>query len=327
MYKSKLDLIDTEKGIKLIKDTFEKKLSKELNLLRVSGPLFVTHKSGLNDNLNGVEEPVNFKINGVDDSLEIVHSLAKWKRYALKIYDIPIDKGIYTDMNAIRKDENEDALHSIYVDQWDWEKHISIEERNIAFLKKSVKKIYKAILETQKIILKNFPILDRVFENKITFISSSKLLKMYPNLSPKERENEICKQYGSVFIMQIGGKLKDGTVHDLRAPDYDDWKLNGDILIYYKPLNKAVELSSMGIRVDKASLMKQLVETNNLERINLPFHKALLDDLLPLSIGGGIGQSRLCLVMLNKIHIGEVQSSIWNKKEQEEASKNNIKLL
>ena len=327
MYKSKLNLIDTEKAIKLIKDTFEVKLAKELNLIRVSGPLFVAKFSGLNDNLNGVEEPVSFKIEGLNDTIEVVHSLAKWKRNALKVYDIPIDSGIYTDMNAIRKDEKEDNLHSIYVDQWDWEKHISLEERNTLFLKKTVRKIYKAILSTQKLILKKYPVLDKVFEKNITFISSSKLLKMYPNLTPKERENEITKKYGTVFVTQIGAKLKDGKPHDLRAPDYDDWKLNGDLLVFYKPLDQAVEISSMGIRVDKNSLTKQLKITNNLDRLSLPFHKDLLNDKLPLSIGGGIGQSRLCLVLLNKIHIGEVQSSIWNENELLKTKKENIKLL
>lgn len=327
MYKSKLNLIDTEKGIKIIKDSFEKNLAKELNLLRVSGPLFVKKSSGLNDNLNGVEKPVSFTINGVDDDIEVVHSLAKWKRYALNVYDIPIDSGIYTDMNAIRKDEHEDCLHSIYVDQWDWEKHINEQERNVSFLKKTVKKIYKAILATQRVILEKYPGLDRVFEKNITFITSKKLLSLYPDLSPKERETEICKKYGTVFVIGIGAKLSNGKPHDLRAPDYDDWKLNGDILVYYPPLNQAVEISSMGIRVNKESLTKQLELTDNLDRLSLPFHQALINDELPLSIGGGIGQSRLCLVMLNKIHIGEVQSSIWNKEEKEKAKKENIKLL
>ena len=327
MYTTKLNLIDTEKGIKIIKDSFEKNLAKELNLLRVSGPLFVNKSSGLNDNLNGVEEPVSFNIKGVDDKIEIVHSLAKWKRYALNVYDIPIDSGIYTDMNAIRKDEREDNLHSIYVDQWDWEKHINEEERNITFLKKTVKKIYKAILATQRVILEKYPQLDRVFDKNITFITSKKLLSLYPNLTPKERETEICKKYGTVFIIGIGGKLANKKPHDLRAPDYDDWKLNGDILVYYPPLEQAVEISSMGIRVDKDSLVKQLELTNNLDRLSLPFHQALINDELPLSIGGGIGQSRLCLVMLNKIHIGEVQSSIWNDEEKAKAKENNIKLL
>ena len=327
MYKSKLNLIDTEKGIKIIKDSFEKNLAKELNLLRVSGPLFVKKSSGLNDNLNGVEKPVSFTINGVDDDIEVVHSLAKWKRYALNVYDIPIDSGIYTDMNAIRKDEHEDCLHSIYVDQWDWEKHINEQERNVSFLKKTVKKIYKAILATQRVILEKYPELDRVFEKNITFITSKKLLSLYPDLSPKERETEICKKYGTVFVIGIGAKLSNGKPHDLRAPDYDDWKLNGDILVYYPPLNQAVEISSMGIRVNKESLTKQLELTDNLDRLSLPFHQALINNELPLSIGGGIGQSRLCLVMLNKIHIGEVQSSIWNKEEKEKAKKENIKLL
>ncbi|MFA6667340.1 MAG: aspartate--ammonia ligase [Bacilli bacterium] len=327
MCQSKLNLVETEKGIKLIKDNFEKKLAKELNLMRVSAPLFVTNKSGLNDNLNGVEKPVNFKISGVDDDIEIVHSLAKWKRLALKMYDIPVDSGIYTDMNAIRKDEIEDSIHSIYVDQWDWEKHISKEERTIKYLKSIVRNIYKAMLKTQKTVLKEYPNLEKVFVDKITFITSKKLLSLYPNLTSKERENEITKKYGSVFIIGIGNKLKNKKPHDLRAPDYDDWNLNGDILIYYPPLNEAVELSSMGIRVDNKSLVRQLEITNNMQRLTLPFHKALLNNELPLSIGGGIGQSRLCLVLLNKIHIGEVQSSIWDDEETSLAAKNNIKLL
>jgi len=243
------------------------------------------------------------------------------------MYDIPVDSGIYTDMNAIRKDEIEDNIHSIYVDQWDWEKHITKEERTIKYLKSTVRNIYKAMLKTQKAVLKEYPNLDKVFVDKITFITSKKLLSLYPNLPPKERENEITKKYGSVFIIGIGNKLKNKEPHDLRAPDYDDWNLNGDILIFYPPLNEAVELSSMGIRVDNKSLIRQLEITNNMQRLTLPFHKALLNNELPLSIGGGIGQSRLCLVLLNKIHIGEVQSSIWNDEETLKASKNNIKLL
>jgi len=327
MYKTKLNLIDTEKGIKLIKDKFESNLAKELDLLRVSAPLFVTNKSGLNDNLNGVETPVSFKIKDDDDTLEIVHSLAKWKRMALKTYNIPNDKGIYTDMNAIRKDEVLDNLHSIYVDQWDWEKHIVLSERKISYLKKTVKKIYKAILKTQASVINEYPVLERVFPKKIAFIKSSDLLKMYPDLPSKERENNIAQKYGAVFVIGIGAKLKNGQPHDLRAPDYDDWKLNGDLLVYYKPMNCAVEISSMGIRVDRDSLLKQLKAANKMERISLPFHIALLNDKLPLSIGGGIGQSRLCLLFLNKIHIGEVQSSIWTPEIRKSCEDEGIPLL
>lgn len=327
MYEPKLNLVDTEKGIKLVKDHFEKNLAKELNLLRVSAPLFVTTKSGLNDNLNGVETPVTFRINGVDDNLEIVHSLAKWKRMALKTYDIPVGEGIYTDMNAIRKDETLDNLHSIYVDQWDWEKHITRKDRKISYLKKTVRKIYKAILKTQKEVLKVYPTLTPIFKNEVFFIKSKDLLKMYPDLSSKERENKICEKYGTVFIIGIGGKLKNGKPHDLRAPDYDDWKLNGDLLVFYKPMGCAVEISSMGIRVDHKSLLSQLKTTKKMERVSLPFHIALLNDELPLSIGGGIGQSRLCLLFLNKIHIGEVQSSIWPDELKKSCESQGIKLL
>src|SRR5574344_615660 len=327
MYQSKLNLVDTEKGIKLVKDNFEKNLAKELNLLRVSAPLFVTNKSGLNDNLNGVETPVSFKISGVDDTLEIVHSLAKWKRMALKTYNIPIDEGIYTDMNAIRKDEVLDKLHSVYVDQWDWEKHIVLNERKISYLKKTVRKIYKAILKTQDVVLKTYPNLEPVFGKEVTFIKASDLLKMYPTLDSKERENKIAEKYGTVFIIGIGGKLKNGKPHDLRAPDYDDWKLNGDLLVYYPPLDRAVEVSSMGIRVNKESLLRQLKLTDNLDRLDYPFHKALTENKLPLSIGGGIGQSRLCLLFLNKVHIGEVQSSIWTPEIKKSCESQGIKLL
>lgn len=327
MYKSKLDLIQTEEGIKAVKDSFERSLAKELDLTRVSSPLFVTDNSGLNDNLNGVERPVNFTPKESDERLEIVHSLAKWKRYALDKYSIPLNKGLYCDMNAIRKDETLDNLHSIYVDQWDWEKHISKEERTISYLKKTVKKINSAILKTQKKIISTYPSLDPVFKGPVTFITSKKLLSLYPNLTPKERETEFSKLHGTIFIIGIGHKLKDKKPHDLRAPDYDDWKLNGDLLVYYPPLKEAVEISSMGIRVDPISLKSQLKITGNLDRLNLPFHKALIEDKLPLSIGGGIGQSRLCLVMLNKLHIGEVQSSYWTKEEIEKTEKEGISLL
>jgi len=327
MYKSKLNLLETEKGIKLVKDTFERNLAKELDLLRVSAPLFVTHGSGLNDNLNGVEVPVSFRINGSNDEIEIVHSLAKWKRLALKTYGIEEDKGLYTDMNAVRKNEIMDNLHSIYVDQWDWEKCINENERKISYLKKVVRKINRAVIKTQNTILKNYPLLEPVFTKEVTFITAKNLLKMYPELSSKDRETAFAKKYGTIFIIGIGGKLKNGKPHDLRAPDYDDWKLNGDLLVYYPPLEQAVELSSMGIRVNRESLLSQLKITNNLDRISLPFHMMLLNNQLPLSIGGGIGQSRLCLLLLNKIHIGEVQSSVWSDEIKKSCKEQDINLL
>lgn len=326
-YTSKLNLIDTEIAIKFIKDNFENELAKELDLIRVSAPLFTLSNTGINDDLNGVERPVKFDILNTNKEAEIVHSLAKWKRVALKRYNIPLDKGIYTDMNAIRRDEKMDFLHSIYVDQWDWERRINEEERNLDYLKEIVKKIYRVILNVNKKVISLYPTLTNYFPPKIEFFTTSELLDMYPNLSNKERENEIVKKYGAVFIIGIGDKLKDGKEHDLRAPDYDDWKLNGDILINYPPLNQAVELSSMGIRVNKESLQEQLIKAHKEERTSLPFHKALLNDELPLSIGGGIGQSRMCLVILNKIHIGEVQSSIWDEETLQFAKKNNITLL
>lgn len=327
MYKSKLNLIETEKGIKIVKDYFEKALANELSLMRVSSPLFVKKDSGLNDNLNGVERPVSFVPNDFNDELEIVHSLAKWKRYALAKYKIPLNQGIYCDMNAIRKDESLDNIHSLYVDQWDWEKHINRKERTISYLTETVNEINKAIFKTQRKIILEYPRLSKVFSRKVTFITSEDLLKKYPNLTQKERETSFSKAHGTIFIMQIGGRLSNGIPHDLRAPDYDDWSLNGDLLVYYPPLKEAVEISSMGIRVDKDSLIKQLSITNNMDRLSLPFHKALINDELPLSIGGGIGQSRLCLILLNKIHIGEVQASVWSQEETDNAKKEGINLL
>ncbi len=327
MYKSKLNLIETEKGIKIVKDYFEKVLANELSLMRVSSPLFVKKDSGLNDNLNGIERPVSFVPNDFNDELEIVHSLAKWKRYALAKYKIPLNQGIYCDMNAIRKDESLDNIHSLYVDQWDWEKHINRKERTISYLTETVNEINKVILKTQRKIILEYPRLSKVFSRKVTFITSEDLLKKYPNLTQKERETSFSKAHGTIFIMQIGGRLSNGIPHDLRAPDYDDWSLNGDLLVYYPPLKEAVEISSMGIRVDKDSLIKQLSITNNMDRLSLPFHKALINDELPLSIGGGIGQSRLCLILLNKIHIGEVQASVWSQEETDNAKKEGINLL
>ena len=323
-YQSILDLKDTQKAIKLVKDTFENELAKELKLMRVSAPLFVEPSTGLNDNLSGYEKAVNFIVNQNNTDLEIVQSLAKWKRFALGKYDID---GLYTDMNAIRRFEELDNLHSLYVDQWDWERRLTPEQRNIRTLKSVVKKIYKAFIKTYQKLIKQFPALENSLAKDVTFITTKELEKLYPNLSRKERENEICKKYGTVFLMQIGNKLKDGQPHDSRAADYDDWKLNGDILLWYEPLQIAFELSSMGIRVNKESLVKQLKAKKEEYKLELPYHQSILNDEIPLSIGGGIGQSRLCMFLLKKIHIGEVQSSYWPKEDIEEFKKYNVNLL
>ena len=320
-YVSCLDLKQTERAIKSIKDFFLSSLSTELRLRRVTAPLFVLRGLGMNDDLNGVERPVTFPIKDMNEATaEVVHSLAKWKRNTLAEYQIEPGFGIVTDMNAIRADEELDNLHSIYVDQWDWCRVMTAEERNIAFLKKIVNKIYSAILRTEFMICEHYPNIKHFLPEDVFFIHSEELLKMYPNLTPKEREDAICKKYGAVFIIGIGGKLSDGKEHDLRAPDYDDWTtpneegylgLNGDLLVWYPVLNRSIELSSMGIRVDKEALLRQLALTGKEDRKELYFHKRLLSGELPLSIGGGIGQSRLCLVLLHKAHIGETQCSIW----------------
>ena len=323
-YQSILNLVDTQKAIKLVKDTFESELAKQLKLMRVSAPLFVEPSTGLNDNLSGFEKAVSFVVNQNDKDLEIIHSLAKWKRYALNKYKID---GLYTDMNAIRRFEELDNLHSLYVDQWDWERRLSKEERNLRTLKSVVKKIYKAFIKTYQKLIKEYPSLENNFSKEVTFITTKELEKMYPNLSRKERENAICKKYGTVFLMQIGNKLKDGQSHDARAADYDDWKLNGDILLWYEPLNIAFELSSMGIRVDKESLIKQLKIKKEEYKLDFPYHQSILNDELPLSIGGGIGQSRLCMFLLKKVHIGEVQSSYWPKEDIEEFKRHGVELL
>ena len=323
-YHSILDLKDTQIAIKLVKDTFENELAKELKLMRVSAPLFVEPSTGLNDNLSGYEKAVNFVVNQNNTDLEIVQSLAKWKRFALNKYDID---GLYTDMNAIRRFEDLDNLHSLYVDQWDWEKRLTAEQRNIRTLKSVVKKIYKAFIKTYNKLIKQYPCLESDFSKEVTFITTKELEKLYPNLSRKERENAICKKYGTVFLMQIGGKLKDGQSHDSRAADYDDWKLNGDILLWYEPLQIAFELSSMGIRVNKDSLLKQLKAKKEEHKLEMPYHQSIINETLPLSIGGGIGQSRLCMFLLKKVHIGEVQSSYWPKEDIEEFKKYNVNLL
>ena len=323
-YQSILNLVDTQKAIKLVKDTFESELAKELKLMRVSAPLFVEPSTGLNDNLSGYEKAVNFVVNQNDKDLEIVQYLAKWKRYALNKYDID---GLYTDMNAIRRFEELDNLHSLYVDQWDWERRLTREQRNVRTLKSVVKKIYKAFIKTYNKLVKQFSELENNFSKEVTFITTKELEKLYPNLSRKERENEICKKYGAVFLMQIGNKLKDGQPHDARAADYDDWKMNGDILLWYEPLQIAFELSSMGIRVNKESLVKQLKAKGEEYKLEMPYHKQILNDELPLSIGGGIGQSRLCMYLLKKVHIGEVQSSYWPDEDIKEFKKYNVNLL
>lgn len=321
------DYITLEIAIKLAKDTFERKLARQLNLTRVSAPLFVEKNSGLNDELNGFERSVNFDIKETGNNAEIVHSLAKWKRKALKDYHFKLHTGLYTDMNAIRRDEELSNIHSIYVDQWDWEKIITKEERCVETFKNHVIKIVKALKETEEVIGDAFINLDKFIEEEVTFITSQALLDLYPNLDAKAREYEFTKKHKSVCIMQIGKKLSDGSIHDGRAADYDDWNLNGDILIYYPILDIALEISSMGIRVDENSLVAQLEERNQLDRLAYPYHQALVNKTLPYTIGGGIGQSRICLLLLNRIHIGEVQASIWDEKTHEIANELGINLL
>lgn len=327
-YKSELDVRITEKAIKRVKDFFERELAAQLNLHRVSAPLFVFPESGLNDNLNGVERPVSFGIKELGDKeVEIVHSLAKWKRMALKRYGFKYGEGLYTDMNAIRRDEETDNLHSIFVDQWDWEKIIDKSERNIETLKEIVKSVYEALRVTEKYIANKYDYVECFLPESIFFITTQELEDMYPDLTPKERENNIARLKGAVFIMQIGGDLKSGERHDGRAPDYDDWSLNGDIVVYYPVLDIALELSSMGIRVDEDALKAQLEKAGCPERAKLPFQKAIFNQELPYTIGGGIGQSRICMFFLRKAHIGEVQSSVWPDEVWKEAEANRINLL
>ncbi len=326
-YSSPLDVYKTQKAISFIKQTFQARLSSALNLKRVSAPLFVTEGSGLNDNLNGFERPVSFDIPAVGECGQVVHSLAKWKRLALKEYHFYVGNGLYTDMNAIRRDEELDNIHSIYVDQWDWEKVITREERTLDYLIETAQKIVNVICDTNDLLRVDFPELDVKLERKLFAITTEELLEMYPDLTAKEREDAITKKHGTVLLMQIGGKLKNGKPHDGRAPDYDDWALNGDILFYNEVLGHAFEISSMGIRVDEESLERQLAERGCEDRRTLPFHKALLAGELPLTIGGGIGQSRLCMLMMGSAHIGEVQSSIWDKDTIEGCKRAGIKLL
>jgi len=336
-YKALLDMKQTEQGIKMIKEFFQQNLSTELRLRRVTAPLFVLKGLGINDDLNGVERPVTFPIKDLGEAeAEVVHSLAKWKRLSLAEYKVEPGYGIYTDMNAIRADEELDNLHSLYVDQWDWEAVITREERTLAYLKNVVERIYAAILRTEYLTCENYPSLKPFLPRKIHFIHSEELLAMYPDLSPHEREDAICKAYGAVFVIGIGGQLSNGEKHDGRAPDYDDWStvaengragLNGDILIWYPVLGRSFELSSMGIRVDKDALLRQLQIEGKEERERLYFHQQLLNGRLPLSIGGGIGQSRLCMVLLHKAHIGEIQASIWPEDMRQECERLGMKLI
>ena len=325
-YKSLLSLRETEVAIKKVKDFFERQLAVELNLTRVSAPIFVTNNSGLNDNLNGFERPVAFDVPS-GETLEIVHSLAKWKRQALKIYGFEVGEGLYTDMNAIRRDEDCDNIHSMFVDQWDWEKILDKSERNEKTLKSIVEAIYRTLKHTEIYISAEYPFIERILPEQIEIISSQELEDMYPDLTPKQREYEISKAKGAVFITQIGGALKSGKPHDGRAPDYDDWSLNGDIIVYYPVLDIALELSSMGIRVDEAAMASQLKISGCEDRAELPFHKALLAGELPYTVGGGIGQSRMCMFFLRKAHIGEVQSSYWNEATHKFCEEKGINLL
>ncbi|MEG0852449.1 MAG: aspartate--ammonia ligase [Angelakisella sp.] len=310
-YLSKLDVLETEIAIKLVKDTFERELAKALHLTRVSAPLFVRPETGLNDDLNGIERPVQFDILDIGADVQIVQSLAKWKRMALQNYGFAPETGLYTDMNAIRRDEELDNLHSVYVDQWDWELVITREQRTTEMLMDIVNKIWTVFVKTQRTVCAAFPVIASYLPEQIAFISSQELEDSYPLCSPKEREDIIAKKHGAVFISQIGGALKSGQPHDGRAPDYDDWSMNGDILIWYEPLGRAVELSSMGIRVDREALEHQLAIRGQERRKSFPFHRMLLEDKLPLTMGGGIGQSRICMTMLEKVHLGEVQASVW----------------
>ncbi len=327
-YAPALGIKDTEKAIKRVKDFFQRELITQLNLSRVSAPLFVEPESGLNDNLNGVERPVSFGIKEQGEKpCEIVHSLAKWKRMALGKYGFSVGEGLYTDMNAIRRDEDTDNIHSIYVDQWDWEKVIEKEQRNEETLKDVVKSVYEALRVTEKYVANEYNYVECFLPEEITFITTQELLDRYPDLSAKEREREAAKEYGAVFLMQIGDKLSNGEPHDGRAPDYDDWKLNGDIIVYYPVLDISFEISSMGIRVDEDSLKEQLDKAGCPERAKLPFQKALLNRELPYTIGGGIGQSRICMFFLRKAHIGEVQASIWPEKDVKYAKEHGVMLL
>ena len=326
-YKPVLDAYDTQRAIAYIKDTFQEEFSRALNLKRVSAPLFVTESSGLNDNLNGYERAVSFDIPAVGADAQVVHSLAKWKRLALKRYEFKLGCGLYTNMNAIRRDEEVDNLHSIYVDQWDWEKHIDASNRNVEYLKDTVREIVGCICDTATVLRNTFPALTFHPKRQVYFLTTQELEDMYPDLTPNERENEICREHQTVFLMQIGKTLKSGTKHDGRAPDYDDWNLNGDILMWNPVLERQFEISSMGIRVDAAALDRQLTAANCDHRRQFPFHQMLLKGELPDCIGGGIGQSRLCMLLLGTCHIGEVQASLWDNETLKACEEAGITLL
>ena len=326
-YHTPLSVYEMQRAIEFIKSNFQVNLSNALNLRRVSAPLFVDENSGLNDNLNGVERPVSFDIPDVGTNAQVVHSLAKWKRLALKRYDFKVGKGLFTDMNAIRRDEEVDNLHSVYVDQWDWEKVISADDRNVAYLKRTVRDIVSAVSETSSALNVAFPSLHTKLPSEVFFITTQELEDLYPDLTPKQREDEICKKKGVVFLMQIGKILKSGIKHDGRAPDYDDWELNGDILYWNEVLGHAFEISSMGIRVDPKSLDSQLTIAGCDNRRELPFHKMLLNGELPLTMGGGIGQSRLCMLLIGTAHIGEVQVSLWDEATRKTCEDADVMLL
>ena len=336
-YTPLLGLKETERGIKIVKDFFEMSLAGEMRLRRVTAPLFVLKNLGINDDLNGIERPVSFPIKDMDNQeAEVVHSLAKWKRLALAELDIPEQQGLYTDMNAIRSDEELTNLHSLYVDQWDWEMVITSEQRTVAFLKSVVKRLYRVLRATEFHIGQAFPALNSILPEEVTFIYADDLVKKYPNLTPKEREDEAAKAFKAVFIIGIGGKMSDGTIHDGRAPDYDDWSteneegrigLNGDIILWHPLLKRSFEISSMGIRVDKKALLSQLRVRGEEQRLELYWHKKLMADELPLSLGGGIGQSRLCMFLLQKVHIGEIQAGLWPEEMRAECRAHNIPLL
>ena len=327
-YESALNVRETEVAIKEVKDFFERALATNLNLTRVSAPLFVAPETGLNDDLNGVERPVSFGIREQNDRVvQIVHSLAKWKRHALKRYGFSVGEGLYTDMNAIRRDEDTDNIHSIFVDQWDWERIIEKARRNEATLKEIVCKVYQSLEETEDYMSVKYSYIEKTLPQDITFVSTYELEEKYPDKTPKEREYLAAKEYGAIFLMKIGDKLASGEPHDGRAPDYDDWSLNGDIIVYYPVLDIALELSSMGIRVDKDALLSQLEKAGCPERAELPFQKAIIEEKLPYTIGGGIGQSRICMFFLRKAHIGEVQSSMWPEEVVQEATAHEISLL
>lgn len=326
-YFPKLELLETEAAIKFIKDTFERELAAALHLTRVSAPLFVRPETGLNDNLNGVERPVQFDVPSMGCYVQIVHSLAKWKRMALKRYGFAPGSGLYTDMNAVRRDEEPDNLHSFYVDQWDWETVITQDERNMDTLENAVNRIWGALRDTQQALVRRFSALSAFLPEHVVFLTTQQLEDAYPNLTPHQREDAAAREHGAIFLTQIGGKLKSGMPHDGRAPDYDDWTLNGDLIIWYPVLERSVELSSMGIRVDADSMRSQLAAADCEDRENLPFHRLVLSGDLPLTMGGGIGQSRICMVLLEKAHIGQVQASAWPDDMSERCAASGIFLL